>query len=222
MARRPKERGGFEEKDLDLAPMMNLVIILIPLLLMSVVFLEIGVINITAPTLSVGAPSEDRPPPEEEPLNLTIAISADGFRIAATGAVLQPRGACPPQGPTLCLEESSVDVTAKVEEARRLMAQGAAGPGEGALEQAVSAYDYRSLYNELSRIKKEHPDETIVTLSADADIPFAVLVRVMDVARFQLEKESYDTNSEFWQAQYATDGTQYSVLFGDPVLSILQ
>jgi hypothetical protein len=199
-----------------------LVIILIPLLLMSVVFLEIGVINITAPTLSVGAPSEDRPPPDEEPLNLTIAISADGFRIAATGAVLQPRGACPPQGPTLCLEASSVDVGAKVEEARRMMSQGAQGTGEGALEEAVSAYNYRGLYNELSRIKKEFPNETIVTLSADADIPFAVLVRVMDVSRFRLEKESYDTNSEFWQAQNVSPDPKESILFGDPVLSILQ
>jgi biopolymer transport protein ExbD len=222
MARRPKGGEEFEQDDLNLAPMMNLVIILIPLLLMSVVFLEVGVINITAPTLSVGAPTDTPPEEKEEPLNLTLALSADGVRIAATGAVLPARPGCPPQGPTICHEETSVDVAGKFEEARRLLSQGATGPGEAAMEEAVRAYNWRELYNQLARIKKEYPKETVVTLSADAEVPFAVLVRVMDVARFQLEKESYDSNSEFWQAQYQTEGNQYAVLFGDPVLSILQ
>ncbi|MFU8802805.1 MAG: biopolymer transporter ExbD [Bradymonadaceae bacterium] len=222
MARRPKGREELQQDDLNLAPMMNLVIILIPLLLMSVVFLEVGVINITAPTLSVGAPTDEKPPPDEEPLNLTLAISADGIRIAATGAVLPARDGCPPQGPTLCLGDSTVDVTAKFEEARRFMAQGSQEQGEASLDEALAAYNFRDLYNQLARIKKEYPDETVVTLSADADIPFAVLVRVMDVSRFKLVKESYDSNSEFWDAEYETDGNQFAILFGDPVLSILQ
>jgi biopolymer transport protein ExbD len=220
MARRPKDEE-FQQEDLNLAPMMNLVIILIPLLLMSVVFLEVGVINITAPTLSVGAPTEEPPQRDEEPLNLSITLSAEGFRISAQGQIMPPVSGC--SGNTsICLDKTSVDVTAKFEEARRLLAQGATNQGEAALEEAVSAYNWRVLYNELARIKKAHPKETVVTLAADQDIPFAVLVRTMDVARFQLTKESYDSNSEFFQAEYQTEGNSYAILFGDPVLSILQ
>ncbi|MBA2662522.1 MAG: biopolymer transporter ExbD [Bradymonadaceae bacterium] len=220
MARRP--RVVDPESDLNLAPMMNLVIILIPMLLLSVVFLEVGVINITAPTLSVGAPSEPKDEPEEQPLNLTVAISANGFQIAATGVVLPARAGCPTQGPTICLDDQNVDVSAKFEEARRIMSAGSEGGGEDVLKQGLAAYSFRELYNQLSRIKKEYPKETIITLSADADVPYAVLVRVMDVARFQLEKDSYDTASDFWSATAKTEGNAYSELFSDPVLSILQ
>lgn len=48
------KRMAEEEQDLNLAPIMNMVVILIPLLLLSVVFVKVAVINITAPKLSVG------------------------------------------------------------------------------------------------------------------------------------------------------------------------
>ena len=67
MARRSK-RIEQENQELNLAPIMNMVIILIPLLLLSVVFLKVGVINITAPKTDAFAaklsdlllPTEDR------------------------------------------------------------------------------------------------------------------------------------------------------------------
>lgn len=220
-----RQRRGDEnqEEDLNLAPMMNLVIILIPMLLLSVVFLEVSVINITAPTLSVGGPPNQEPKEQDdkEPLNLTVAISASGFQIAARNAVMPAQGGCPPQGPTICLE-GSTDVAAKFDEARRVIAGGNVQQGEGALNEALSAYNYRELYNQLMRIKKEYPEETVITLTADADIPYAVLVRVMDVARFKREKESYDSASEFWSSTPQTEGNTYAILFGDPVMSILQ
>ncbi len=213
--------------DLDLTTMMNLVIILIPMLLLSVVFVEVGVINITAPTLSVGAPSAPVEPDKEkeEPLNLTVAISPNGFQIAATGAVLPAKAGCPPQGPTICLADQTVDVSAKIAEARRVIEAGGEGTeqqGDVLLNEVLNSYNFRELYNELSRIKKQYADETIITLSADAEMPFTVLVRVMDIVRFQLEKDSFDTNDEFYGSAPKTENNKYAILFGDPVLSILQ
>lgn len=222
MARR--KRAEDPTDDLDLTTMMNLVIILIPMLLLSVVFVEVGVINITAPTLSVGAPSAPPEPDKEkeEPLNLTVAISPNGFQIAATGAVLPAKGNCPPQGPTICLADQSVDVSAKIADARRVIEANSEKEGDEILNEVLNAYNFRELYNELSRIKKQYAEETIITLSADAEMPFTVLVRVMDIVRFQLEKDSFDTNDEFYGSSPKTENNKYAILFGDPVLSILQ
>lgn len=209
------------EQDLDLAPIMNMVVILIPLLLLSVVFLKVGVINITAPKLSMGPPS-DTPPPEEEPLNLTVAVSAKGFRLAATGAVLPEQPGCPVPGPTICLEDQNVDVAAKYDEARKQISAGSVPQGEAELSNAMAAYNWKELYNQLVRIKTKYKDETIINISADPDVPYAAIVRVMDVARFQLEKDSYSKSSDFWSAQYKKEGQNYAELFPDPVLSVAQ
>lgn len=220
MARGKREDISVEQ-DLDLAPIMNMVVILIPLLLLSIVFLKVGVINITAPKLSMGPPS-DTPPPEEEPLNLTVAVNAKGFRLAATGAVLPEMAGCPVPGPTICLEEQNVDVAAKFTKTRNDMAAGNRPQAEAELDAALSAYNWKELYNQLVRIKNQYKDETIINISADPDVPYAAIVRVMDVARFKLDKDSYSKTSEFWSAQYAKGGKGYEELFPDPVLSVAQ
>lgn len=209
------------EQELNLAPIMNMVIILIPLLLLSIVFLKVGVINITAPKLSMGPPS-DTPPPEEEPLNLSVAVNDKGFRIAATGAVLPEMPGCPVPGPTVCLDEQGVDVASQYDKARKMMSSGDVQGGEAEMEKALAAYNWKELYNQLVRIKGQYKDETIINISADPDVPYAAIVRVMDVARFKLDKDSYGKSSEFWSAQYAKGGTGYEELFPDPVLSVVQ
>ena len=211
-----------EQAELNLAPIMNMVVILIPLLLLSVVFLNVGVINITAPKLAMGPPS-DTPPPDEPPLNLTVAVSGKGFRLAATGAVLPEMAGCPVPGPTICLEQQSVDVPAKFARARSELAGGKLQSGEAAMDEALAAYNWKELYNQLVRIKGQYKDETIVNISADPDVPYAAIVRVMDIARFRLDKDSYSKTSEFWAAQYKKGGgSKYEELFPDPVLSVAQ
>lgn len=217
--RRSSDDGN---QDINLAPFMNMVVILIPLLLLSVVFVKVGVINITAPKLSTGPPSQEQPDPEEQPLNLTIAVNPKGFRIAATGATLPELQGCPTPGPTICLEDQDADVAERFDRARELFQKGQTDEGEKALDEALSAYNFPELYNQLVKIKKEYPDETVVNLSADPDVPYAAIVRVMDVARYKLKKDSYDKNSEFWSADYEKKGNEYVDLFSDPVLAIAQ
>lgn len=227
MARRPRPvESNSEADDLNLAPFMNMVIILIPMLLLSVVFLEVAVINVTMP-LGGATTSEETEEDKEEPLNLAIAMSPNGFYVTALGAVVPPIDGCPTQGPTICLEDDSVDVQAQFESAREQMMGGNPKGGEETLEVALQAYNYRELYNLLARFKEQYPDETTVRLTADADIPFALTVRVMDVSRYQLEDASYDTNEDFWTAEFQTEPgeegeEQYAVLFGDPAFAVAQ
>lgn len=219
---RNRRSAGDENNDINLAPFMNMVVILIPLLLLSVVFVKVGVINITAPKLSTGPPSEEQPDPEEKPLNLTVAVNPKGFRIAATGATLPELQHCPKPGPTVCLEDQDAQIAEQFDEARELFKKGQEDEGERVLVKALSAYDWPELYNQLVKIKKEYPEETVVNLSADPDVPYAALVRTMDVVRYRLKKDSYDKSSEFWGADYEKKGNQYVELFSDPVLAIAQ
>lgn len=226
MGRRPRAEERSEADDLNLAPFMNMVIILIPMLLLSVVFLEVAIINVTMP-LGGATTDTEKDPEDKEPLNLAIAMSPNGFYVTALGAVVPPVEGCPTQGPTICLEDDSVDVPASFEEARRMMAAGDGASGEVELEKGLQAYNYRELYNLLSRFKEQYPEETTVRLTADADIPFALTVRVMDVSRYRLDDSSYDSNEDFWRADFQTepgdDGEeQYAVLFGDPAFAVAQ
>lgn len=223
MARSKREDKGVPE--LDLLAFMNMVVILIPMLLLSVVFIQVGVINITAPQLSVGPPSSTTPPePDEEPLNLTVAINAKGFRIAAKSAQLPEMDGCPKPGPTVCLLRQEVDVAAKFQDARAAYAKGGTQDeiGQNALNEGVFAYNYRELYNLLVKVKRQYPKETMVNLTADASIPYAVLVQVMDAIRYEREKDSYSDAASFSEADTKIKGDSPVDLFSDPVLSVVQ
>ena len=226
MARRKREDINEQPEEPDLAPFMNLVIILIPMLLLSVVFLEVAVINVTMP-LGGSSTTDDAEDDDDEPLDLSITISSSGFYISAVGAQVPPIDGCPTQGPTICLADESVDVDAAFDDARQIIYAGDETAGEDRLEEGLRAYNWRALYNTLTTFKNEYPDETTVRLAADSDIPFALTVRTMDVARYRLEEDSYDDNTEFWQANYRTETgpegeEQYANLFGDPAFAVVQ
>ena len=219
---RNRRSSDDETPDLNLAPIMNMVVILIPLLLLSVVFLKVGVININAPKLSIGPPSEEPPPETEEPLNLTVAVSAKGFRLGATGAILPELPGCPVPGPTICLEKTDAKVGMMLENARNKLVAGDTQGGEAEMSQAMAAYNWKELYNQLARIKGQYPDETLINITADPDIPYALIVRVMDVSRFKLEKDSYKDTTAFWSAPYKKGAKTNDLLFPDPVLAVVQ
>lgn len=226
------KRMAEEEQELNLAPIMNMVVILIPLLLLSVVFVEVAVINITAPKLSMGPQSDTPPEEEKKPLNLTVTVAPNGFRIAAEGGNWATAPGCPPDGPTVCLKDAGVDVSAKFATARQKVGGGDVQGGEEALEEGLAAFNWRMLYNELSKIKARYPEETVMNVAADQDVPFGAIVRLMDVARYQLDKDTYDADKAFWDAPYkkvkkkdettGQIGDSPADLFSDPVLSIAQ
>ena len=85
MAKKPSERRNYQETEmeLNLTPMMNLIAILIPVLLVSTAFVEIAVINVSAPAIG-SAPENPEPdrPPDKPPLNLTITVTDKGYTVA--------------------------------------------------------------------------------------------------------------------------------------------
>ena len=85
MARKPSEashRAAEKMEDLNLSPIMALLVLLIPMLLLMFNFYEVTVQAVAAPKLGTGKskPGED----PKKPLNLTVGISKNGFVIKQT------------------------------------------------------------------------------------------------------------------------------------------
>jgi biopolymer transport protein ExbD len=81
-----------EAGELNLVPYMDIVTNIIIFLLASVVNqVSLGNINVSSPTIQAGGgASDNEPPPEKPPLNLTITVGATGYIVGASGGVLPP------------------------------------------------------------------------------------------------------------------------------------
>lgn len=204
-----------EDQDLNLAPIMNMVVILIPLLLLSVVFVSVSVINVNAPSL---APSNSTEPTEPEGQKVTATISHEGFYLATRERTLPPVAGCPAPGPTICLSQPDRDLREDFSQVRQLSARGDHAGTQALLDETLQAYDWRQLYNSLVELKRAHPDEQVIHVGADPNIPYAAVVRLFDVSRSKLERDHYDAVAAFWGAKRQRG--EQGQLFPDPIMSI--
>jgi len=233
---RVKVRDEIHLEDINLTPIMGLIVILIPMILLMVVFTHIGVININAPKLSVGPASDDPEEPDKKPLNLTIGVSEKGYTIAATGGILPgqeppPAAGAPvaaaPTGPTLPTKPGGPCDGAGTP-ADKLCGDGFACPkqcGDGNVcrNNQCIIWDYPGLYGRLVEIKEAYPDESLVNLGADDTIRFGTVVATMDAIRVRLEKDSYAELAEFAEAKPKADSDGVAeLLFSDVVMAVIQ
>lgn len=185
MARRSSEQEV--EAELNLAPIMNMVMILIPLLLVMVQFEEFAISPIEA--TSAGGAASGEAEETVRPPRILISVSSDGFRIAdffgspdfapfaapisrCGGNVGAADGGATP--PTVCLEAGTT-------------------PEPG----SYAGLDYAGLYNRLLQIRLHEPwreayakpENGVLLLTGESDAPAAVLVRTMDLSRYFLNPE---------------------------------
>ena len=83
MARKPSQRahaGKEEVPELNLVPIMAILVILIPVLLFAFTFFEIRVQAVAAPRLGPSAKNKKDNDEEKKPLNLTVLIPRQGPR----------------------------------------------------------------------------------------------------------------------------------------------
>jgi biopolymer transport protein ExbD len=190
-ARKPSERRNYEEEDMEpnLLPMMNLVSLLIPCLLISMVFVEIAVINVTAPAIgsSSDADPEKKDKPDKPPLNLTVTVTDKGYTLAGSGGVLP--GVNPPAegesaGPTIPLIDTKVKCERYVGTWAPPRAVNRSQPKcEAKAERNYRVYDTKKLQTMLVGIKESFPDEKKVIIAAEPDVEFEAITDVMDMAR---------------------------------------
>lgn len=182
MARKSKYKETVE--DINLIPIMNLVLCLIPAVLFKTQLVKIGMINVSAPSFgpSSSKPKDDK---EEKPLGLTVALSKEGFLLKATGANLFEV-----LGLTADGEASGVKIPKK----KDVFASNKGGDVD------VIEYDYVMLYDYLSRIKDTYKDEKLLTLVADPDLEFKYMLRAMDVVRFRFEATKFSSIKDMSEA----------------------
>ena len=173
--------------ELNLAPIMNMVMILIPLLLVMVQFDKKGIIAVESTSSAASAASSDEQEQEQAP-RLLVTISDDGFRIAdqrnlpafaqymvpvagCTGAGAAPEDGAAQANPTVCLRQDAAEDASLVDK-----------------------LDYAALYNRLVEIRM-HPEwfalfnqreNSVISFIPDSEVPFEVIVRAMDVSRYIL------------------------------------
>lgn len=70
------------EADIEILPLMNLFIVLIPMLLLSAVFIEVSTVDMALPG---EANDEELDKPKEDPLNLSVLIAPDAYVVEGRG-----------------------------------------------------------------------------------------------------------------------------------------
>lgn len=82
-----KSRGGGD--DVNITPVLNLFLVLVPFLLLTAVFVRIAVLELTLPTLAQQKSEADRK--QDKPVILVLlAISDKGFELKAPGIKFAP------------------------------------------------------------------------------------------------------------------------------------
>jgi biopolymer transport protein ExbD len=106
MAFKPSKRSRRpqESADPNLTPVMNLMVVLIPLLLSSAQFIKLGMIELNLPPAASGNLEQGQMPKEvEKKLDLTLTITDEGFYLASSIAVARGENG---EGPTIPVLES--------------------------------------------------------------------------------------------------------------------
>jgi biopolymer transport protein ExbD len=160
MAYKPSMRRNTEnlEMELDIRPVMNLMVVLIPLLIVSAEWVKLSVLEINIPpSKNVGGGGGDNNNQEnkekEKVLGLKIAISHDGITVGNAVTILANEGG-DDAGPTI---PKNPDGT----------------------------YNYDLLRKKLIEVKKKivgkgYVDEDRAVITASADIEYQVIIDVMD------------------------------------------
>ncbi len=166
MARKP--RLDEDVSDVNIMPLMNIIMLLIPFLIMSTEFIKIGVINVSAPKIG-GAPSQSDPAnkPKKKPLNLTVQVSKKGLTVMTQNQKL-------PEGCNLAdLRTPGAKKFPTIKKSE------------------TNKHNYKELTRCLVKIKKAFPDERRLIIMADPEIPYHVIIQLMDSSRESPDAKSF-------------------------------
>ena len=178
MARKPSSRKHSEDKleELNLAPIMSILVILIPMLIFAFNYTEIVVQNVSLPKTGGVSKKNDKGPKK---LKLNVLVSDEGFRVKVQG---DPAAGIPPQDKLI---------------PKRQM--------DGCKEKSTSfmRYDLPALYNEMVKLRQNQALglEDTINIGAKDRIPWRVLARTIESVRTRREADAYTDLCEFLVAK---------------------
>jgi biopolymer transport protein ExbD len=164
MAYKPSARrkSADLEMDLDIKPVMNLMVVLIPLLLAGAEFVKLSIIEINLPPQNQGGGGAEQNPDREveKRLNLSIVVTKSGFTISSPSAVLPGDS---DDGPTVPVNDDNtfnfVQLKEKLIEVKKMI------------------------------LDKSFKDKDSVIITASADIEYQVIIDVIDAIQLYTDEE---------------------------------
>ncbi len=178
--------------ELNLVPIMNLVVCLIPIVLLGTSLIQVGVVEVEAPRICAGCHATHDGPP----LGLTVTVAHGGFELRAADRVTLLTALMDLLDPTI------------------------AEPEHVAIPRKGGALDFAGLYNALVLLKAERPAVTQVMVGADAGIPWREVVSTMDVARTRLAADHYDGPDALAAAATREGPPEDRLLFPSAMLTV--
>ncbi len=202
--------------ELDLKPIMNLMVVLIPMLLYSAQFIKFASINVTKASGGAPAPSSDVEKEPKPPLKLKVKITDEGFVIE--GAMVLDEGtmiATPGDGGqsvelyTIDLDESKAEkqlelLRAEYKERKKPIPENVLEATKkvysynflelnskiGLIKKAVRNGDRQALANgEIEEGESQFDKAEQITIASQGDRPYELLVKVMDTVRCKMLTE---------------------------------
>ena len=199
MARKPSERRHGQEEEageVDLTPIMSILVILIPMLIFAFSFFEVKIQEVSAPKMS--PTKEQKKEPDKKPLNLTVLVTEKGFSIK---------------------QEEDLTVEPDQPIPKRVFQIADPADPSGKRMKEVHEYDYPTLYSRLMKKKKLHKEEQVINIGADHHIPWHIIARTIDASRVQLEESAYTDLTQWSQAKPKKDG---AYLFPQVVFTVAE
>ena len=179
MAYRPSKRSSrtLDPLSINMFPMMNLMVVLIPLLLSTASAIKIGIIELNLPRATGGPLTESGVPQEtQQNLDLTVSITQEGFYLSSSQAVLQGEQG---EGPTIPLtadgEYNFARLNEMLLEIKRKIA-GSPADTKRIIIQAEPDIDYQTLVSTMDSARSAQVDEdTLAELFPEVTISAGVL-----------------------------------------------
>lgn len=165
MAYKPSMRrsGMTADIELNITPVMNLMVVLIPLLLLGVEMVKLSIVEIDLPPASAGAGNSGEKNPEKEKekkLGLKIAITDDGITLATAGALLSGQEGDGPTIPVSASGDQDFDLLKeKLIELKKAIADKGFKDGNIAVITAGKDIQYQVIIHVLDTIQKYKDDE---------------------------------------------------------------
>ncbi len=192
MARKNRDPG--ETPELNLVPIMAIMVILVPMLIYMFTFHQIKVQRVTAPRRGTGA-KKAKEEQKEKPLNLTVIIRKDKGFMLTWDETLMTEQQSTPLIPMIQSKDEACGDPGDQKSDRT--------PGCFPRAQGCFCYDFAALYNDLvaKKIKFSTPEkpEKRVNLTADSGVSWEVVSRTMDAVKCRKAQDNYQTLDE-WMA----------------------
>ncbi|MCA9743587.1 MAG: biopolymer transporter ExbD [Deferribacteres bacterium] len=178
MAYRPSYRKTtpMENVEPNLTPVMNLMVVLIPLLLSSAEFIKIAILELNLPP-AAGPVQQNLQKPQEtiRTLDLTISVTSDGFYISSALAILRPETA---DGPSIPLRADGAfdfdGLSQKLLEIKE-QAEGKFPDAQSIIIQAEPVVDYQTLVSTMDAARAIRINDRLITLFPQVSLSAGII-----------------------------------------------